>query len=176
MGPYLRLQSQHQQAMQALQEAQKMLESDTIKAAGEKEIAMIKAALQGKVEQIKLQGKMLEVKAGYQSDERLEVLRGKIQGMQQESEQRHERMLQTMDERHEIVLSLLKELGAKEQERHSVALHDAAAANAADRANLSATLADSRAEVSSERADVRAEDAATRAVDRAVQQDTQTET
>ena len=166
-GRFLKLQSQHQQAMQALQEAQKMLESDSIKAAGQKEIAMIRAALQGKVEQIKLQGKMLEVKTTAQGDERLEVLRGEIQRMQQESQQRHETMLQTMDAQHDIVLQLVKELGAKEQERHSVALHDAAATRAAEVADLSATKADVRKEVSAGRADARAEGVAARADTRA---------
>lgn len=156
-GRFLQLQSQHQQAMQALQEAQKMLESDSIKAAGQKEIAMIRAALQGKVEQIKLQGKMLEVKATVQADERLEVLRGQIQAMQQESQQRHEKMLATVEQQHEIVLLLLKEKGEKEVERHSVGLHDAAAQRAAEMADLSATKADARKDALAERADTRAE-------------------
>lgn len=167
MGRFLQLQTQHQQAMMALQEAQKMLESDSIKAAGAKEIAMIKAALQGKVEQIKLQGKMIELNASRGADERLEVLRGKIQQMQQESEQRHEKMLQTLEHQHEIVLELLKEQKEKEVERHSVALHDAAAEKAAERANLSATKADARKEVSAERADARAEQSAASADERA---------
>src|SRR3990167_2909770 len=166
-GRFLKLQAQHQQAMQALQEAQKMLESDYIKAAGQKEIAMIRAALQGKVEQIKLQGKMLEVKATVQADERLEGLRGQIAEMQQESSQRHEKMLATLEQRHEIVLELLKEQKEKEIERHSVALHDAAATRAAEVADLSATKADVRKEVSAGRADARAEGVAARADTRA---------
>lgn len=175
-GRFLKLQAQHQQAMAALQEAQKMLESDSIKAAGQKEIAMIKAALQGKVEQIKLQGKMIEVQTTAQSDAQLEILRGKIAEMQRESEQRHEAMLATLEQRHEIVLALLKERGAKEVERHSVALHDAAAQKAAEQADLSATAADvrkelsaqaahERGEVSAERADARTEGRETRAAE-----------
>ena len=156
-GRFLQLKSQHQQAMQALQEAQKMLESDSIKAAGQKEIAMIRAALQGKVEQIKLQGRMLETKATVAADERLEVLRGKIAEMQQESQNRHETMLATMNERHEIVLALLKERGEKEIERHSIELHDAAAQRAAEMADLSTTQADLRQDALAERAETRAE-------------------
>ena len=133
LGRFMQLKSQHQQAMQALQEAQKMLESDTIKAAGQKEIAMIKSALQAKVEQIKLQSKMLEVHATSQADTRLEELRGHLQQMQQDSAQRHEAMLATVEQRHEILLQLLKEQGTKEIERHTVGLHDLAAARAEER-------------------------------------------
>ena len=165
-GRFLQLKSQHQQAMQALQEAQKMLESDSIKAAGQKEIAMIRAALQGKVEQIKLQGKMLEQRTNVQADERLEVLRGQIQGLQQESQQRHEKMLATMDAQHDIVLQLVKELGAKEQERHSVALHDAAAQRAAEMADLSSTKTDLRQDALAERAEARAEGRESRSAER----------
>lgn len=155
-GRFLRLQAQHQQAMQALQEAQKMLESDSIKSAGQKEIAMIRAAIQGKVEQIKLQGRMLEQRTAGQADERLEVLRGQLTAMQQESQQRHE-----------ILLQLLKEQGAKEVERHSVALHDAAATKAASIAELGAAAADARTEESATRTEARAEGAADRAAERA---------
>ena len=177
-GRFLRLQSQHQQAMQALQEAQKMLESDTIKTAGQKEIAMIRGALQGKVEQIKLQGKMLQMTTSAQADERLEVLRGRLQSLQEESQQRHEAMLATVEHQHEIVLALLKERGEKEVERHSVELHDAAAQRAAEQADLSATGADvrkelaaqaahARGEASAERSDARGEAASERADARA---------
>lgn len=166
-GRFVRLQAQNQQYQQALEQAQKLLESDTIKAAGQKEIAMIRAALQGKLEQIKVQGRMLETKATAASDERLEVLRGQIKMMQEEAQQRHEKMLATMDAQHDIVLQLVKELGAKEQERHSVALHDAAAQRAAEMADLSSANADARKEVATERADARAEAAATQASARA---------
>ena len=113
------LQQQHQQAMAALGEAQKLLETDAIKAAGQKEIAVIRAGLQAKLEQIKVHGKMLQMGTEQQHDTGIEVLRGKIEGLQQEAQHRHEVMLQ-----------LLKELGGKETERHAVALHDQAAAQA----------------------------------------------
>ena len=166
MGKFMQLQSQHQQAMQALQEAQKMLESDTIKAAGQKEIAMIRTSIQGKLEQIKLQGKMLELNATNQADERLEVLRGQIQAMQQASQQRHEKMLATMETQHDVVLQLVKELGSQETERHSVALHDAAAQRAAELADLSGEKADLRQEALGERSEARAEGREARSTDR----------
>ena len=155
LGRFQQLQERHDQAMQALQEAQKMLDTDAVKAAGQKEIAMIREAVRGKVEQLKAQGKMLEVKAGVEADERLEMLRGRLEAMRLDSEQRHETMLQKLEERHEIVLQLLKEKANTETERHSVALHDAAAAAAAERADLSAAAADTRKEGMAERADVR---------------------
>jgi len=163
MGRFVRLKHEHQQAMQALQEAQKMLDSDAMKTAGQKDIAMIKAAVQGRLEQIKAQGKMLEVRASNSADQQLEVLRGRIAAMQQESEQQHEVLLQRMKENEAYTLQLLKELGAKEQERHSVALHDAAAAKAAERADLSATAGDVRKELQSRSADARGEASALRA-------------
>ena len=163
MGRFVRLKHEHQQAMQALQEAQKMLDSDAMKTAGQKEIAMIKAAVQGRLEQIKAQGKMLEVRASNSADQQLEVLRGRIATMQQESEQQHEVLLQRMKESEAYTLQLLKELGAKEQERHAVALHDAAAAKAAQRADFSATAGDVRKELQSRSADARGEASAARA-------------
>lgn len=176
MGKFLQLQSQHQQAMQALQEAQKMLDTDAMKTAGQKEIAMIRAALQGKVEQIKLQGKMLEVQATTAADERIEVLRGRIKSMQEETQQRHELMLAKLDAQHDVVLQLVKELGAKEQERHSVALHDAAAEKAAQLADLSADRAAVREDAVSARADQRAEGRETRAAEAAARRELQSPT
>ena len=163
VGRFMELKQQHAQAMQALQEAQQMLESDAVKAAGQKEIAMIREAVRGKVEQLKLQGKMLEVREGLAAEQQLEGFRGRLESMQQEAQHRHEVMLQTMDERHEIVLQLLKEKGDKEIERHSVGLHDAAAAKADERADLSAAHGDVRAEVSADRAFERDETAGARA-------------
>lgn len=168
LGRFKQLQEQHQQAMQALEEAHKMLQSDQMKTAGQKEIAMIRGAMAAKLEQVKLQGKMLQVQSTVAADERLEVLRGKIESLQQESEHRHAAMLQTLDERHEILLQLLKEKGAKEVERHSVALHDLAAARAVERGDLSATAADAREDVSAARADQRASTAADEAAAREV--------
>lgn len=140
------LQMQHKQAMQALEEAKTLLNTDAMKAAGQKEIAMIRGAMAEQLERIKQQGRMMEVGATVDADARLEVVRGDIQSMQQEAEHKHE-----------ILLQLLKELGAKEQERHSVQLHDAAAARAAERADLSASAADVRREAMAERSDTRAD-------------------
>lgn len=173
LGKFMQLKQQHQQAMQALEQAQKMLDSDAMKAAGQKEIAMIKGALQGKVETMKAQTRMLEVKATAGADERLEVLRGQIKGMQQEALERHEVMLKQMDQRQEIVVQLLKELGQKEVERHSVGLHNAAAERAAEiadlheergavRDNAVATAADHRKEAAATRADARSDTLAAR--------------
>lgn len=148
---YKTLHMQHQQAMQALGEAQKLLETDAVKQAGQKEIAIIKGALSEKLEQVKLHGKMLQVKVEGQHDAALEVLRGKLEGLQQEAEHRHE-----------ILLQLLKELGAKEQERHSVALHDAAAARADERLNLNATRDAARSAVSADLEHARGESSAVR--------------
>lgn len=146
------MQFQHQQAMAALGEAQKLLETDAIKTAGQKEVAMIRAAMAEKLEQVKMQGRMLEVRASASADERLELLRGQLQAMQQESEQRHE-----------VLLQLLKEQGDKEIERHSVALHDLAGSRAQERLDASAAQADTRKEQSAARADGRKEGAAARA-------------
>ena len=173
MGKFMQLKQQHQQAMQALEEAQKMIDSDAMKSAGQKEIAMIRDAMQAKLEQIRQQGKMLQVQATSASDERIELLRGQLVTMQQESEQRHERMLATMSDRNDILLQLLKERGAQEQERHAVELHDAAAAKAAERAELSAVGKDARSAVTAEIADGRAQTAAAREADRTATRDLQ---
>lgn len=148
---YQQLKQQHEMAMQALGEAQKLLETDAIKQAGQKEITVIKAAMAEKLEQIKAEGRLIEAQQDAQASVEIEAVRGQITSMQQEAEQRHE-----------IVMQLLKELGAKEQERHSVALHDAAAASAAARANLDADLDVRRQDVLADRQAQRDEDAAAR--------------
>ena len=157
------LAQEHEQAMEALQQAQKMLETDAIKTAGQKEIATIRAAVSEKLERIKADGRMLDKKVSGQMSAELETLRGQIQGMQQEAEHRHE-----------ILLTLLKEQGAKEVERHSVELHDAAAAAAAERAGLSAIVEadreDSRTATEAQREDLRAERQASREDTRTVMQ------
>jgi hypothetical protein len=56
--------------MLALQEAHKLLESDAVKTACQKEIAMIREAVRGKVEKLKLEGKMLELRERHAADER----------------------------------------------------------------------------------------------------------
>src|SRR5690606_31431907 len=91
------LQQQHQQAMQALQQAQQMMETDAIKAAGQKEIAMIKGALQERIEQMKLQAKMLQVRAEGTQDASLEVLRGRIESMHQQAQHQHEILMQLLE-------------------------------------------------------------------------------
>jgi len=129
------LQHQHQQAMAALGETQKLLDTDAIKNASQKDIATIRAAVQYKIEGIKQQGKMMELARKGQLDERLEVLRGRIEGLHQDAEHKHE-----------VLLQLLKELGAKEQERHSVALHDRAGAIAEARLEGREVRAEAREE------------------------------
>jgi hypothetical protein len=62
-------------------------------------------------------------------------------------------------------LQLLKEKGAKEVERHSVALHDAAAAAATERAGLAEETADLRGAVLGAQSDERAESASMRAAE-----------
>ena len=140
------LAAKHQQAMDGLQQAQRLLETDTVKQAGQKEIAMIKLGLQEKLEALKVQSKMLQVKEEGAMDARLEQLRGRLESMRQEAEHRHE-----------ILLELLKEKKEKEIERHSVELHDAAAAKAAERADLSASVSASTEEERQMRADARAD-------------------
>jgi hypothetical protein len=145
------LQTQHQQAMQALQEAHKMLETDAIKQSGQKEIQVIRGAVQEKLETLKIQGKMLQMGAEQQHSQALERLRGGIETLQQE-----------MQQKHEVMLTLLKELGAKERERHSAGLHDLAAQRADERLEGSATRATlvdvAREERQADREDQRATD------------------
>ena len=140
---YGALKQQHMQALQALQQAQQLLQTDAIKSASDKEIATIKAGVQERVEDLKIQGRMLEHGAETQATGALEVLRGELKAMQQESQQRHE-----------VLLQLLKEKGEKEVERHSMALHDVAAGRAAARLGASESVAFARDLVAS------AEDAA----------------
>jgi hypothetical protein len=70
VGRFDALKDKHDQAMLALQEAHKLLESDAVKTACQKEIAMIREAVRGKVEKLKLEGKMLELREGHAADER----------------------------------------------------------------------------------------------------------
>lgn len=150
------LMQQHKQAVQVIEELQKVLQTKQIEQAGAREVVAIKGALQERLEQVKAQGRVLEAQTDAASQQGLEVLRGQLQTMQQEMEQRHERLLQSFEQKHEIVLALLAEQGARETERHSVALHDAAASKAAQRADLSSTMADARKEMSATSADERA--------------------
>ena len=123
------LQSKHQQAMQALEEAHRIIETDQVKAAGQKELALIKMGVQERVEALKLEGKRMQTDVEMKGDAAIEVVKGQIKTMQME-----------MQHKHELLLELLKEKGAMEEERHSVDLHDAAAAKAAERADLSADV------------------------------------
>lgn len=142
---YQALKGQHQQALAALEEAGKLLETDAIKTAGQKEIAVIKASLQAKLEGVKLQGKMLQVDKELQANAWVEKLRGDISRLQQESQQRHE-----------IILELLKEQKEKEIERHSVELHDRAAAAAEARLGVREAQGAIREAVAGERDHARA--------------------
>ena len=130
---YGALKQQHQQALQALEQAKQIIQTKAVETAGDKDVATIRAGVQERVEQLKIQGRMLEKGADAQSDGALEVLRGQLQQMHQESQQRHE-----------ILLQLLQEKGAKDMERHSVALHDAAAHAAAERAGVADDVAYAR--------------------------------
>lgn len=143
---YTQLKQEHDKAMQALQEASKIIETDQIKAMGQKEIATIREAFAFRREALKSQGKMLELQAGASHDTDLETLRGKIEFMLQQSEQRHE-----------VILQLLKEKGEKEVERHSVALHDIAAEEAARRLEDSTVRQEQRDDVRTVHAETREE-------------------
>ena len=113
------LKAKHDQAMQALEQAQKIIETDQMKAAGQTEIAVLKAAFAEKIEGLKAEGRVMAVKEKGQQDAAITALKGDIVTMQQE-----------MTERHEIILQLLKEKQNAEQERHSLDLHERAAIEA----------------------------------------------
>ena len=138
------LKQQHQETIQALQQAQQIIQTKAVEKASDKEVAAIRAAVQERVEDLKIQGRMLEKGADTQATGALEILRGQLKEMQQESQHRHE-----------ILLQLLKEKGEKEVERHSVALHDAAAANAAARMGASESVAYQRDRASAAEDDAR---------------------
>src|SRR3990167_6701477 len=140
VAEYMKLKQEHAASMQALQEAQKLLETDQIKQLGAQELTAIKAAAAETLEQIKQQGRIMEKGLDQQAAGESNRFQAAIETMRQEAEHRHE-----------ILLQLLKEKAAKETERHSVELHDAAAAAAAERADLSAVSADARKDVSAER-------------------------
>lgn len=141
------MQQQHQEVMMALEEAQKLLETDAVKQAGQKELAAIKGAIQQQVEKLKLQARIMETREKGTVQQSIVMMQGRIESMQQAAEQRHE-----------IILQLLKEKGAKEEERHSVGLHDAAARAAEERAELSNVSAEAREEGRNVRAERREED------------------
>jgi hypothetical protein len=132
-GRFIALKQQHQQAMEALAEAQKMLETDAIKAASAKELESMRSAIKLKIEDMKAQGKMLDVRAAGSQAAQLEMLRGQIKTMHLE-----------MEHRHEIILELLKEQKEKEIERHSVGLHAAAEEAAARSADLRVRAGEAR--------------------------------
>src|SRR3990167_4472974 len=127
---FIALKQQHQQVLQALEQAKQIIQTKAMEKAGDKEIAALKAGVQERIEGLKIEGRMLEKGADAQSTGALEVLRGELKLMQEESQQRHE-----------VLLQLLKEKSALETERHSVALHDAAAANVAERMGVSEDVA-----------------------------------
>lgn len=143
------MQMEHQQLMQAFEEAQKLIEGDVIKNAGAKELATIKAAAAESLEKVRARGKVLATVMDHRANQDLTMLKGQMDEMQAEAERRHE-----------ILLQLLKEKGEKEVERHSVALHDEAAAVAHQRLEASADTAATRELVADDIAHKREEDAA----------------
>lgn len=168
-GRFVQMQTQYKQAVQALQEAQQLLQTDAMKQAGQKEIALIKGALEEKLVRLKSHGKILEQKAQTDDDGHLEILRSKLEQMQVDVEHRHEVLLEQMTERHDVIMQLLKEQSTKEIERHGAGLHDAAATKAAQQADLHAERADTRKEAAAVNASARTETAADRAAAREVE-------
>lgn len=116
MQRFKTLYAEHQEAMAELQKLTEILRSDAQKIHGQKEIAQMKAEAEQAIEHLRQQGKILAETDAQKGKLDLEAFRGDLESMRQESEHRHE-----------IVLQLLKELGAKEIERHKANLHNEAA-------------------------------------------------
>lgn len=155
LAEFTQLKQRHDAAMQALQQAQKLIETDAIKQAGQKEIATIKAAFQEKLERVKGESRVVEATSKGSTDANLAVLKGRI-----------DQMLQQQSEQHEVILQLLKEKGAKEVERHNAALHDAAAAAAEVRMEGREVRGEAREDLRGRSAERREEDRTVRAEDR----------
>lgn len=137
------LKMQHGQMMQALQQAQKLIETDAVKSAGQKEVASIRGALQMQLAKLKAQGDIMKQQREQMHERGITQMQAAIEAMQKDAERRHE-----------ILMLLLQEQSDKSIERHSVALHDAAAQRAADQIEAS----NIRTEARQEGATVRAED------------------
>lgn len=111
------LELEHQAAMAELEKATEALRTDAVKMAGQKELQAMKAEAAEALEHLKQQGEYLTRDFDRRTTQELEVLRSDLEAMRQESEQRHE-----------LLLQLLQEQGAQDIERHKASLHEAAAA------------------------------------------------
>lgn len=108
---FMQLMQQHQQAMQQLQAAEQIIQSSQVESQAKKDIEAMKIEAQAGLEHLKEQSKVFERLLEERHDRQQTILQASIQEMMQQSEQRHE-----------VLLQLLQERGEKEVERHSVEL------------------------------------------------------
>ena len=99
LAKYQKLQMEHKQLMQAMQEATKAIETDKIKAMGQTEIAQLKAASAQAIEEIKQQGKSQEAMQQTQAKTEVSQMQAQIETMQKEAQRKHEQLLAALEQR-----------------------------------------------------------------------------
>mgnify|MGYP001593183818 FL=1 len=144
------LTQEHEAMKVAFAEAQRKLATQEAKAQSDGQIAQLETASKERIAEGQLQQKAQETMRKLELE--IEKLRAQTAQQQAEIALRAdepaqaqellrlkgdlEALRQEAEHRHKIVLQLLKERGAKEVERHSVELHDAAAHAAEEQAHL----------------------------------------
>lgn len=143
------LKMQHEQALAALAEAQKAIDTDAIKNASQKEIATMKIAAAEQLELLKAQAKTMQVdREGAQAIDQTK-LEGKI-----------EAMLLQIKGQWDVLLEKLEQAGEREARREQAQLGDIAAGRAAQRQDIAAGRDHQRAQDGEGRALARGEVAA----------------
>ena len=107
---YQQLVAQHALAMQELQKATEALETDAVKAASAEKLLAMKLEAGAGLEHLKQQGHLMEQTREAQTDRALTLIKGELEAMRQQSEQRHEVLLELLQYRHSLA-------AAEQQER-----------------------------------------------------------
>ncbi len=94
------MQEQQKALVQQLEEAKRALSTNAIKAASDKEIALIKNAQAELVERVRQEGRKIQEQEKVEGSAAIESLKGAIESMQQEAQRKHEVLLEILEARH----------------------------------------------------------------------------
>ena len=111
------LKQQHAAALQQLEKATEMIRTDAVKGQAQKELQAMKIEAQIGLENLKQQYEVMKMGTGTGAAKELEVLKSELALMRQESQQRHETLLQALIARDEA--GLAHELAASEAVREN---------------------------------------------------------
>jgi hypothetical protein len=114
---FQQLQVQHQAAMSYIQQLQKALETDQVKAASAKELLAMKLEAASGLEHIKQQSKLMGSTEDAKLTAEIESLKASTARMMQESEQRHEVLLELLQQQHATTTAREKAAADKEAAR-----------------------------------------------------------